>query len=135
MKVVIDTNVLVSALLKANGSEAGVLFAVADKKLTWCVSPAILDEYAAVLHRPKFSKIPAAYIATLLAHAAKAEVFVPKASLKVSRHEEDNRFYECAEACQADYIVTGNAKHFPEDLPPSKIVNARQLLAVVKAGS
>jgi predicted nucleic acid-binding protein len=48
MKVVIDTNVLVSALLKTNGSEAGVLFAVDDKRLIWCVSPAILHEYAAV---------------------------------------------------------------------------------------
>src|SRR6266446_5314416 len=104
MKVVIDTNVLVSALLKANGSEAGLLLAVADERLIWCVSPAILREYTAVLQRPKFSRIPASYIRALLALAASAEVFNPSSRLSVSNHEEDNRFYECAQAAQADYL-------------------------------
>lgn len=132
MKVVIDTNVLVSALFKANGSEAAVLFTVDDKRLIWCVSPAILNEYAAVLRRPKFSYIPASYIRALLDLAARAKVFNPNVRLEVSSHEEDNRFYECAEAAQADYIVTGNAKHFPQDLSTTKIVNARRLLQIVE---
>jgi putative PIN family toxin of toxin-antitoxin system len=46
MRVVIDTNVVVSAVLKANGPEAKVLFAVSDAKLNWCVSAPILREYA-----------------------------------------------------------------------------------------
>jgi putative PIN family toxin of toxin-antitoxin system len=110
-----------------------VLLAVANKKLTWCVSRSILEEYAAVLYRPKFSKIPAAYIAAFLALASKAETTTPTSRLRVSGHEEDNRFYERAQASQAAYIVTGNAKHFTESLPPTKIVNARQLLEIVDA--
>lgn len=135
MRVVIDTNVVVSALLKVNGPEAGVLFAVSDKKLIWCVSPAILAEYATVLHRPKFSHISESYIHALLTLAAGARVVHPTTRLKVSSHEEDNRFYECAQAAHAEYIVTGYAKHFPQDLPPTKVVNAGRLLQIVEMGN
>jgi putative PIN family toxin of toxin-antitoxin system len=101
MRVVIDTNVLVSALLNEHGAEASVVFAVADQKLLWCVSPAILAEYEAVLRRPKFSKIPAGYITALLILARQAQVFTPSVRLKISPHAADNRFYECASAANA----------------------------------
>ena len=56
-RVVIDTNVVVSALLKAQGAEASVLFLVAEKSVNWWVSPPILNEYRAVVRRPKFSSL------------------------------------------------------------------------------
>ena len=74
MKVVIDTNVLVSALINEHGLEALVLFAASEEEFAWCVSPAILAEYEAVLQRPKFSKIPSAYIRKLLVQASQAIV-------------------------------------------------------------
>ena len=40
---------------------------------------------------------------------------------KISKDEADNRIYECAEAAGADYIVTGNIRHFPEDREPQKL--------------
>jgi uncharacterized protein len=132
MKVVIDTNVLVSALINEHGLEALVLFAASDEEFTWCVSPAILAEYEAVLQRPKFSKVAPAYIRHLLDRAAQGQVVAPSITLNISPHEGDNRFYECASAARADYIVTGNARHFPEDLPSTRIVNARQLLEKLK---
>ena len=58
-KVVIDTNVLVSGILKPLGSEASVLNLVAEKYLTWCVSAAIIEEYLEVLKRRKFGFHPA----------------------------------------------------------------------------
>ena len=54
--------------------------------------------------------------------------------MKISGHEEDNRIYECAVAANADYIVTENTKHFKKPYKTTKIVNARQLLEVLKAG-
>lgn len=132
MKVVIDTNVLVSALINDHGLEALVLFAASDEEFTWCVSPAILAEYETVLQRPKFSNVPPSYIRNLLDLAAQAQVVVPSIMLNISPHDGDNRFYECAAAARADYIVTGNARHFPQDLPPTRIVNARQLLDNLK---
>ena len=58
MRVVIDTNVLVSGLLKQQGAEASVLNLIVDTTLTWCVSRAVLDEYRDVLTRPKFDYTP-----------------------------------------------------------------------------
>ena len=52
----------------------------------------------------------------------------PTQTLKISDHEEDNRFYECADAAGADYIVTSNTRHFNKPYKTTQIVNARQLL-------
>ena len=52
----------------------------------------------------------------------------PNQTLKISDHEEDNRFYECADAAGADYIVTSNTRHFKKSYKTTQIVNARQLL-------
>jgi putative PIN family toxin of toxin-antitoxin system len=128
MKVVIDTNVLVSALLKPGGLEASVMFAVARGSLAWCVSKPILEEYSDVLHRTKFNRIPTALIVKILSLASQAEFIETQVNLSHSPDESDNRFYECAAASRADYIITGNLKHFPRPLPGTKIVNARQLL-------
>jgi putative PIN family toxin of toxin-antitoxin system len=129
--VVIDTNVLVSALLKADGSEAAVLFHVADKELRWCILPAILAECRAVLHRPKFARIPESYIAELLRLAGEADLVRPSFTLSESVHEPDNRFLECAEAAGANYLVTGNRRHYPSRWKITEIVNARELLNTI----
>ena len=130
-KVVIDTSVLVSALLTEHGAEAAVLDGVLDGQLIWCVSETILAEYEATLHRPKFRGIERRKIVAALALAASGRMTVVSAQLTHSPHEPDNRFYECAQAAHADYLVTGNRKHFKQDLPPTKIVNARELLRLL----
>lgn len=127
-KVVIDTNVLVSALLTEHGTEATVLDFVIAGKLAWCVSEAVLAEYEATLLRPKFKRIDRRKIAAALALARLGEMAVITKRLSHSPHESDNRFYECASVTAADYLVTGNRRHFPKDLPPTKIVNASELL-------
>jgi len=55
IRVVLDTNVLVSALLIQEGIEAAVLSRIIEGKLIWCVSEAVLAEYATVLERPNSS--------------------------------------------------------------------------------
>lgn len=117
---VIDTKVLVSALLNDQGAEAAVLFTVADNKLSWCVSPAILAEYEAVLRRPKFSGLSETYVTALLRLAAAAEMFSSYRTLNVSPHKPDNRFLECAEAAEAQFLITGNKRHFPDRLEKNK---------------
>ena len=127
-KAVIDTNVLVSGLLNRRGSEAAVLFAAADNKLTWCVSLAILAEYETVLKRPKFSHLPPALISAFLQLAAGGELVEPAFKLAVSPHPDDNRFLECAEKAGAQFLVTGNLRHFPPRWKGTEILNARDLL-------
>lgn len=130
-KVVIDTSVLVSALLTEHGAEAAVLDVVLDGKLIWCVSEEILAEYKATLRRPKFGGIERRKIAAALKLAASGRMTLVTTRLTHSPHESDNRFYECAQAALSDYLVTGNRKHFKKDLPPTKIVNARELLRLL----
>ena len=52
----------------------------------------------------------------------------PTEALRISTHEADNRIYECAAASKADYIVTGNKKHFPKGYEHTQVVNARELI-------
>ena len=132
MRIVLDTNVLVSALLTDHGAEATVLDLVIERRLIWCVSEDVLAEYAEVLRRPKFRHVEPARIHLALALAGSGQVTQVSERIRHSPDESDNRFYECANAARADYLVTGNRKHFPKDLPPTKIVNARQLLAALE---
>ena len=65
IRAVIDTNVLVSGLLRPSGNEALILLAIHQGLVRPCFSTEILEEYAAVLARPKFS-FPADEIAALI---------------------------------------------------------------------
>jgi predicted nucleic acid-binding protein len=56
---------------------------------------------------------------------------VPGRKLAVSRDERDNRFLECAEAANAEFLVTGNRRHFPEVWKTTRIVSARELIGAV----
>ena len=57
-----------------------------------------------------------------------ARIVRPRHRLNVTRDPDDNRFLECAEASKADYIVTGNKRHFPKKWRQTQVVNARELL-------
>ncbi|MGH9447585.1 MAG: PIN domain-containing protein [Terriglobia bacterium] len=61
-----------------------------------------------------------------------AVVVKPTATVHASPHEEDNRFLECAETVEAEFLVTGNARHFPKRWKSTRVVNARELLAAMK---
>src|SRR5438067_2450215 len=113
IRVVFDTSVLYSAILKPKGVAAAVFNLVSRGLLIPCVSSAVLAEYRDVLLerqalRPYARR--ALHVLDILAKVA-FEV-LPSQPLKISDHESDNRFYECADAADADYIITGNLKHF-----------------------
>ena len=65
---------------------------------------------------------------------AEATRVTPKHQLAISKHSSDNRFYECAEEAKADYIVTGNLKHFTEPYLNTRIITGRQLLELLVGG-
>ena len=134
-RIVIDTNVLVSAALKPSGRQALVLELVAFRAVEMFVSEAILAEYREVFSRPKFSRLDPKDVSRLLALIeAEATMVTTTAKLAISEHDSDNRFYECAEAASADYIVTGNSKHFTKPYKNTKIITGRQLLELLTAG-
>jgi len=128
IRVVLDTNVVVSAHLNDEGYERCVLDLALSGKLRMFVSEAILGEYASVLRRPKFRLKPRSVSHSLLLLRAAARVVAPYGQIDVARDPGDNRFLECAEAAKADYLVTGNKRHFPKQWRQTLIVNARELL-------
>ena len=130
IRVVVDTNVLVSGILKPGGWEAAVLDLIAEGKLAWCTSEPILNEYQRVLvTKLRLPPLPVQYY-LLLAKAGPS--FAPDLVIAASPDEADNRFYECAEAARADYLVTGNLKDFRSPHGRTKNVDARQLLELLK---
>lgn len=132
MRAVIDTNVIVSALIAPSGNEALVLLATRKGLITPCLSKEICDEYSGVLARPKFGFPPdemAAILALLREHG---EMVSPGRVTQGSPDPGDDKFIACAISAKADYLVTGNKRDFPEDLiAPTKLVSAGELLNVI----
>jgi putative PIN family toxin of toxin-antitoxin system len=130
-RVVLDTNIVVSALLVPSGAQAIVLMLALRGHITLCASPAILAEYEEVLHRPRLKLQPQQIEKALAGIRKVAHLVEPVQTLSVSPHESDNRFLECAEAAEADYFVTGNTRHFPKRHKGTAILTGRRLLDIL----
>jgi len=132
--VVYDTNIIVSAVLKPGGLPASLVALAMARSVGLFLSPAILEEYKAVLERPKFRLDPKA-VETFLQSLRKTAVMVrPPQRVSRAPDEPDNRFLECALAARADYLVTGNKKHFPfSEFEGTKIVSPAEFAQLVSA--
>jgi len=132
LRVVYDTNVIVSAALKPGGLPASLVALALANAVRLFLSPAILEEYDAVLKRPKFRLDPKA-IETFLRQLRNAAVIVrPSQRVRRAPDEPDNRFLECALAARADYLVTGNKRHFPfPEFEGTKIVRPAEFAQLV----
>jgi len=132
IRVVIDTNVVVSANLVDEGPSAAILSLAIAKKIRMFVSAAVLAEYEEVLHRPRLKFDHKRIEASLAEIRDTAELVQPARGIQeIKRDEPDNRFLECADAAGAEYIVTGNTKHFPQVFENIKIVTPQQFLELV----
>ena len=130
-RIVLDTNVLVSAMLSTKGNEALALRLALSGAFEVGVTTAILNEYRAVLERPRF-KISRAKIDALFSQLkTQAKLVRPTHTVETSPDEADNRFLECAETINAEFVITGNKRHFPKVWKNTKIVNAREFLECV----
>jgi putative PIN family toxin of toxin-antitoxin system len=130
LKVVFDTNVIVSAALYEKSLPALLLSLGLEDKVRFFVSPALLNEYEAVLKRPRF-KLGHGEITELMGKInRKALIVTPAKRLKIIKEDEpDNRVLECAIKAKADFIITGNKRHFPfEEFKGSKIVTPREFI-------
>jgi len=130
-RVVLDTNVVVSALLKPDSLEDQVLRLGLAGRLRICLSAEIVAEYALVLPRPKFKLQPEEVKQALARLRAASTMFSTVRTIHVSKDDPDNRFLECAEVTEAMYLVTGNIKHFPKQYKGTQVVTARRLLELL----
>lgn len=130
-KLVLDTNIIISAHLKPESLERSALKLALAGRAELYISEAILLEYEEVLARPKFRIDPDQAAESLQLIRAQAKTVTPARELAISPDPDDNRFLECAETAQADYLVTGNKRHFPKQWKTTQVVSARELIELL----
>lgn len=131
LRLVLDTNVLVSAALKPQGLERTALLLAISRPGRLYVSRSILDEYGEVLSRPEL-KIRKGLRQQLLQFIRNRSFIVaPRVRLEVTADPDDNKFLECADAARADYLITGNQKHFPRFWKQTKVIASREFVEIV----
>lgn len=114
LRVVIDTNVVVSALLTSHGNAARILNMIADKKLQICYSLEVLTEYAEVLARPRFG-FAAKDREHFMNGVRRFGILTAPISSDIPFADPTDRiFYDVAKSCDA-LLVTGNTRHFPSE--------------------
>ena len=108
MKVVFDTNILVSALVFPGGRAEAALLRIIEEHDQLLLSKPILDELLGVLAR-KFSRDAEELARTAVTLSELALTVRPRQKLRVVQDDPDNRVLECALAGRADAIVTGDS--------------------------
>jgi uncharacterized protein len=131
LRLVIDTNVVVSAVLKPDGLQRTVLLLAITRPARLYVSAPILSEYRDVLSRPELHIRRGLRQQLLQLFTKRAHSVRPVCHLHVTSDPGDNIFLECADAARADYLVTGNLRHFPRYWKKTKIVSSREFIDLV----
>jgi len=113
MRVVLDANVLISAVISEKGNPAEILRRWEKQEFDLVISPPILEEVERVIHYPRIQEkynLPEEEVEEFLDLICGQTILVePQMKLKViERDPEDNRYLECATTGGADYIVSGD---------------------------
>ena len=131
LRVVIDTNIVVSAALRPYGLQRTVFLLALTKPARMYVSREILGEYRSVLARPALKITKGRQLQLLQLVRNRVQVVHPRYKLEVTSDPEDNKFLECADAARADYLITGNQRHFPKFWKNTKVITSREFVSLV----
>jgi putative PIN family toxin of toxin-antitoxin system len=115
MKAVIDTNVIVSALINTNGTQAKILALALNGKIKVLYDNRIIFEYIDLLSRKDFGFDMETINALIDYFKAEGEFVNSEHSNVKFIDETDKKFYEVYLSGGAQYLITGNIKHFPKD--------------------
>lgn len=133
MRVVLGTDVLVSGLISPNGPPAEILRFLETRPIVPCFSESILGEYRDVLARPEF-RLPANRVTSLLQRFEAVGELVAAEPLSGDFPDpKDVPFLEVAIAAHADFLVTGNLRHFPVRLRHGvAVVSPREFIEALR---
>jgi putative PIN family toxin of toxin-antitoxin system len=131
LRLVLDTNILVSAAIKPDGLQRTVLLLAMTKPARLYVTKAILAEYQEVLARREFKIRRGLRQQLLQLIKNRTQIVNPERALRVAKDPDDNKFLECADAARADYLITGNQRHFPRFWKKTKIITSREFIGIV----
>ena len=127
-RVVIDTNVLASALMTPTGNPAKVYKMFLTETIVLVYSEEIMFEYEDVLYRPRL-RIPTEDADMVLeAIRQYGDMVIPSPSSDFMPDEDDRVFYDAA-SCAGAYLITGNKRHYPEEsfiLTPAEFLENEQ---------
>jgi putative PIN family toxin of toxin-antitoxin system len=130
LRLVLDTNILVSAALKPEGLPRTVFLLAISKPARLYVSEAMVAEYKAVLARPELGIRKGRQRQLLELIENRAHLVRPSREVRAASDPGDDMFLECADEARADYLVAGNLRPFPEFWKATKIVNAREFVSL-----
>jgi putative PIN family toxin of toxin-antitoxin system len=128
MLVVLDTNVMVSALLSPFGKPAAVVGLLLEEKATICYDSRIIAEYLDVLRRPKFG-FPSKEVEDIIDFIkVSGTLCTAYSDLVKSTHRADLPFAQACLAAGAEYLITGNTQHFPKNIGQASVVTPSKFL-------
>ncbi len=128
LRLVVDTNVLVSAALKPESLQRTVFLVAVTKPVRLYVTQPILKEYSDVLARRELRIRKGLRQQLLQLVKNRSSLIVPRYRLEVTSDPDDNMSIECADAARADYLITGNLKHFPRFWKGTKVISPREFI-------
>jgi putative PIN family toxin of toxin-antitoxin system len=135
MRVVLDTNILVSAIIAPAGNPAAIIDAWLDGKFMLLTCVAHVDELRSTLQKPRVAELVKPYTAGRLVNQIQrlAEVIDPLPRVTRSSDPTDDFLLALSEAGKADYLVTGDkggllALHRHKN---TRIVSARDFVALL----
>ena len=125
MKIIVDTNVLVSAIIRDNIPEQVIMWIVSQPVIEWVATAEILQEYKEVLQRKKF-KLPSDVIDSWFRLFDEELVLVsPEITVNFPRDIKDAKFLECALESKADIFITGD-----RDFSEAQALISTQIMSV-----
>lgn len=133
-KLVLDTNVVLSAVLKPDGLQRLIFQIALSPFCEVFVSAPMLAEYEEVLSRKRFKLQPNEVQAAMDLIKTTANIVTPQNAVTAASDPDDNMFLECAEEAKANYLVTGNKKHFPAKWKKTKVVSGREMMNLMLRG-
>lgn len=135
LRLVLDTNIIVSAALKPDGLQRTVFLLAITKPARLYVSAPVFSEYQDVLSRPELKIRKGLRLQFLQLIENRSYRVSPTRLLQLTGDPNDNIFLECADTARADYLVTGNARNFPSFWKKTKVITSREFIDVVGAAS
>jgi putative PIN family toxin of toxin-antitoxin system len=131
IRVVLDTNVIVSAYLNQNGVPFLILKLALARAIQPYVSEPILAEYGELLRRKSYPLDRRRARLLLNAIRGACILVTPQPGSSLTNDPDDTKFLECAQAAKADYLVTGNMSHFPTGRwKYTRIVTPREFIEI-----
>ncbi len=128
---VIDTNVLVSALITHNRQSptAKVVRLLLNGEFMPLYESVIIEEYQEVLHRAKFKFLPGV-ADSLISFIKEHGIETSRTVFRESMPDEDDRvFYEVSLSVDDSFLVTGNLKHYPQT---PKVISPADFLKLIE---